>query len=68
MRGEIESLYPGITLRTRVINGWSHVCNYEEILRRSDSMRRLFCHAEMIVSSVLNYSYYIQLVVKGLEN
>lgn len=68
MRREIESLYPGIALRIGVINAWSHVCNYEEILRRSGSMRRLFCHAEMIVRSVLNYSYYIQLAVKGLGN
>lgn len=67
MRREIESLYPRIELCIGVINGWSHVCNYEEILR-SGSMRRLFCHAEMIVSSVLNYSYYIQLAVKGLRN
>lgn len=59
MRGVIESLYPGITVHIGVINIWSQVCNYEERLRSPNSMRRLFCHAGMLVSLIL-IIYHLQ--------
>ncbi|PWA35976.1 ulp1 protease family, C-terminal catalytic domain-containing protein [Artemisia annua] len=68
MRGEIESLYPGITVRAGVINGWSYVCNYEERLRSSDSMRRLFCHAGMISERMLKETYIVKAQTEFMEN
>ncbi|PWA71630.1 ulp1 protease family, C-terminal catalytic domain-containing protein [Artemisia annua] len=68
MRGQIESLYPGITVRTGVINGWSHVCNYEERLRSSDSMRRLFCHAGMISERMLEETNIVKAQTEFIEN
>ena len=61
IRGVTESLYPGITVHVEVINAWSQICNFDERLRNPISMRRLFCHTGLLVSSILNYSCYLTL-------